>query len=49
MVRLKTKHCSTILAEKQQNYRHQSSGKIDKYEHVTGGEILPSNQSQMVE
>ena len=26
-----------------------SSGKIDKYEHLTGEEILPSNQQQIIE
>ena len=26
-----------------------SSGKIDKYEYVTGEEILPSNQQQVIE
>ena len=26
-----------------------SSGKIDKYEYVTGEEILPSNQPQIIE
>ena len=26
-----------------------SSGKIDKYEYLTGEEILPSNQSQIIE
>ena len=26
-----------------------SSGKIDKYEYLTGEEILPSNQQQLVE
>ena len=26
-----------------------SSGKIDKYEYLTGGEILPSNQRQIIE
>ena len=26
-----------------------SSGKIDKYEYLTGEEILPSNQQQMIE
>ena len=25
------------------------SGKIDKYEHLTGEEILPSNRSQIIE
>ena len=26
-----------------------SSGKIDKYEYLTGDEILPSNQQRMIE
>ena len=26
-----------------------SSGKLDKYEYLTGEEILPSNQQQMIE
>ena len=26
-----------------------SSGKIDKYEYLTGGEILPFNQQQVIE
>ena len=26
-----------------------SSGKIDKYKHLTGEEILPSNQQQIIE
>ena len=26
-----------------------SSGKIDKYEYLTGGEILPYNQQQIIE
>ena len=26
-----------------------SSGKIDKYEYITGAEILPSNQRQIIE
>ena len=26
-----------------------SSGKIDKYEYLTGGEILPTNQQQVIE
>ena len=26
-----------------------SSGKIDKYEHLTGEEILPSNQKEIIE
>ena len=27
----------------------KSSGKIDRYEHVTSEEILPSNQKQIIE
>ena len=26
-----------------------SSGKVDKYEYITGNEILPSNQQQIIE
>ena len=26
-----------------------SSGKIDKYEHLTGEEVLPSNQQQIIQ
>ena len=26
-----------------------SSGKIDKYEYLTGGEILPSNQQEIIQ
>ena len=47
----------TIIDEKQQydinreaaNISALSSGKIDKYEHLTGEEILHSNQSQIIE
>ena len=34
-----------ILTEKQQKYLP----KIDKYEYLTGEEILPSNQNQIIE
>ena len=47
----------TIRDEKQQydinreaaNISALSSGKIDKYEHLTGEEILHSNHSQIIE
>ena len=44
MVRLEMKNCNTILIEKQ-----LSSGKIHKYEYLTGEDILPSNQQQIIE
>ena len=45
-IRLKMKNYNVILIERQQN---SSSGKIDKYEYLTGEEILPSNQQQIIE
>ena len=44
MIRLEMKNCNTILIEKQ-----LSSGKIHKYEYLTGEDILPSNQQQIIE
>ena len=38
------KNCNTILIEKQ-----LSSGKIHKYEYLTGEDILLSNQQQIIE
>ena len=39
-----------ILIEKQQKFLSAlSSGKLDKYDYVTGEEILPSNQQQIIE
>ena len=50
MTKLEIKNCSTILIEKLQKYQpYLSSGKIDKYEYLTGEEILLSNQKQIVE
>ena len=40
------KNYNTILTEKQQKL---FSGKIDKYEYLTGEEILPSDQSRIIE
>ena len=38
------KSCNMILIEKPQKISALSSGKIDKYEYITGEEILPLNQ-----
>ena len=43
------KNYNMILTEKQQKYHLLSSGKIDKYEYLTGEEILPFNQRQIIE
>ena len=38
------KNCNMVLIE-----RLQSSDKIDKYEYLSGKEILPSNEQQIIE
>ena len=38
-----------ILIERQQRYQLYHQTKIDKYEYLTGEEILPSNQQQIIE
>ena len=38
-----------MLTEKQQKISALSAGKIDEHEYLTDKEILPSNQSQMIE
>ena len=38
-----------ILIERLRKYQLYSSGKIDKYEYLTGEEILPSNQQQIIQ
>ena len=40
------KNCNTILTERKQAL---SSGKIDQYEYLIGKEILPSDQSRIIE
>ena len=45
MVRLEMKNSNTILTEKRQKDQHYLLEKNDKYEYLTGEEILPSNQS----
>ena len=37
------------ITEKQQKKSPLSSGKIDKYEYLVGEEILPSDQSRIIE
>ena len=49
MIKLKMKNCNMILTVKQQKISALSSGTIDKYEYLTGDEILPSNQRQILE
>ena len=48
-IRFEKKNYITTLTEKQQKTSAWSSGKIDKYEYLTGEEILPSNQRQIIE
>ena len=43
MIRLEIKNCNTIELEAAK-ISALSSGKIDKYEYLTGEEILPSNE-----
>ena len=43
------KNYNMILIERLQKISALSSVKIDKYEYVTGEEILPSNQQQIIE
>ena len=49
MIRLEMKNYNTILIEKQPKKSALSSGKIHKYEYLTGEDILPSNQPQIIE
>ena len=43
------KNYNMILIEKLQRYQHLSTGIIDKFEYLTGEEILSINQSQIIE
>ena len=51
MIRLKMKNYNIILTENREAAIISAllPGKIDKYEYVTGEEILPSNQSRIIE
>ena len=43
------KNSYMILTEKRQKISTLSPGKIDKYEYLTGEEILPPDQSRIIE
>ena len=49
MIRIRVKNYSMILIEKLQKYQPLSSDKINKYEYLTRGEILSSNQKKKIE
>ena len=49
MIRLEMKNYDLILIEKQLKISALSSGKILKYEYLTGKDILPSNQQKKIE
>ena len=48
MIRLEMKNCNMINRETAK-ISALSSGKIHKYEYLTGEDILPSNQQQVIE
>ena len=48
MIKLRMKNYNMLLIEAEKKSA-LSSGKIDKYEYLTGEEKLPSNQKQMKE
>ena len=50
MIKLKMKNYNTILTKKQQKYQHYRQVKlIHEREYPTGGDILPSDQSIIIE
>ena len=49
MIRLEMENYNTIITEKQKKISVFSSGKIDKYEFLTGKEILPTDQRRVIE
>ena len=48
MKRLEMKNYNMILTEKQQNHFALPSEKIDKYEYLTGEDILLSDQRRVI-
>ena len=48
MIRLEIKSYNMILTRKHQKYCHYHL-KIDKYEYLTGEDILPPNQRHIIE
>ena len=49
MIKLKMKNYNNDLNREAAKMSASSSGKIDKHEYLTGEEILPSNQQQIIE
>ena len=49
MIRLEMKNYNMILNREAAKISALSSGKIHKYEYLTGEDILPSNQQQIIE
>ena len=49
MIRLEMKNCDMILTEEAANISALLSGNIEKQEYLTGEEILPSNQREIIE
>ena len=49
MIRLEMKNYNTIINREAAKISALSSNKFKKYENLTGEEILPSNQRQMIE
>ena len=48
MIRLEKKNYNMISTEKPPKYQLYNQAIIDKYEYLTGKEILPSNQQQII-
>ena len=49
MITLEMKNYNIILTEKLPKYQLYHQAKIDKFKYVTGKDILPSNQQQIIE
>ena len=49
MIRLEMKNCNMIINREAAKISASSSGKINKYEYLSGKEILPSDQRNLVE
>ena len=48
MIRLKMKNYNIALKKEAGETSALSSGKVDKYEYLTGEEIFPSNKGQII-
>ena len=49
MIRLEMKNYNTIINREASKISAQSSGNIQKYQYLTGEDIVPSNQQQIIE